>query len=324
MTHPFRFGVQLHDLPVEPTAPEAAPAWAERARRIEALGYSSALFPDHFSDQWDPAVGISAVAACTRRLRVGTLVFDVDYRHPVVHAKIGATLDLISGGRHEFGIGAGWMESDYREAGLAYDSPGTRIERLGEALEIILGMWTREKTSFEGRHYRVREIARAAALPEGRRPRILVGGGGRRLLSLAGRYADIVGINPSLPEGRVTSHTAADLAPGRVREKIGWVRDAARAAGRDPDAIELNTLSFVVAVSDDPKPLREALARNTGMSVEQVADCPLFLTGSPAELRERLERRREETGISYVVIQGRELETLERFAEAVVEPLAGR
>lgn len=324
MSHPFRFGIQLQDLPVGSADPEAPPAWAERVRRFESLGYSSVFFPDHFSEQWDPAVGLAAVAAATRSLRVGSLVFDVDYRHPVVHAKIGATLHLVSGGRHEFGIGAGWMESDYREAGLSYDRPGTRIERLGEALEIVLGMWTREKTSFEGRHYRVREIARAAALPEGERPPILIGGGGRRLLSLAGRHADIVGINPSLPEGRVTQHTAADLTPERVREKVGWVRSAAEAAGRDPEAIELNTLSFVVAVTDDPKPLREALARSTGMSVEQVADCPLFLTGSPAELRERLERRRQETGISYVVFQGKDPETVERFAEAVVEPLAGR
>lgn len=322
MAHPFRFGLQLHALPQGPADPDAPPAWAERARRIEALGYSSALFPDHFSEQWDPTVAVTAIAACTRRLRVGTLVYDVDYRHPVVHAKIGATLHLVSGGRHEFGIGAGWMESDYRESGLAYDPPGTRIERLGEALEIILGMWTQEKTSFEGRHYRVREIARAAPLPPGERPRILIGGGGRRLLSLAGRYADIVGINPSLPEGRVTPRTAADLTPERVRQKVAWVRAAAEAAGRDPDAIELSTLSFVVAVSDDPVPLREALARQTGMSVEQVADCPLFLTGSAAELRERLERRRAETGISYVVFQGRDQETVERFAEAVVEPLS--
>ena len=326
MSHPFRFGLQLHDLPLDGAGrdPHAPPAWIERVHHFEALGYSSVLFPDHFSDQWDPTAAVAAIGAATRELRVGTLVYDVDYRHPVVHAKAGATIHLLTGGRHEFGIGAGWMESDYREAGLAYDSPGTRIERLGEALEIILGMWTQEKTSFEGRHYHVRDVARAAKLPEGERPRVLIGGGGRRLLSLAGRYADIVGINPSLPEGRVTSETAADLAPERVRQKVAWVRSAAEAAGRDPDAIELNTLSFVVAVTDDPRPLREALAQNTGMSVEQIADCPLFLTGSATELRERLEKRREETGISYVVFQGADLDLVERFAEAVVEPLSGR
>jgi probable F420-dependent oxidoreductase len=316
MTHPFRFGVQIQKLPAD--------GWADSVRRIEGWGYSTIFIPDHFSTQWDPTAGLAAIAAVTRRIGVGTLVYDVDYRHPVVLAKAAATTHLISGGRHEFGIGAGWMETDYREAGMRYDRPGVRIQRLGEALEIILSMWTQERTSFTGKHYRITNIAQAAELAAGERPRILVGGGGPRLLALAGRYADIVGINPTLVEGKVTPATPADLAPERVREKVGWVREAAARAGRDPDAIEFNTLSFVLSVTDDPKPLREALARNTGMSVEQIADCPLFLTGSAAELRDRLQRRREQTGISYVVVQGGKLDALETFAEAVVAPLAGK
>jgi len=316
MTRPFRFGVQLQHLPAD--------GWADAVRRIEAWGYSTVFFPDHFGTQWEPTAALAAVAAATQRLHVGTLVYDVDYRHPVVLAKAAATIHLLSGGRHEFGIGAGWMETDYREAGMPYDRPGVRIQRLGEALEIIRSMWTQERTSFSGKHYQITNIAQAALLPAGESPRILIGGGGPRLLALAGRYADIVGINPTLVEGRVTPETPADLAPERVREKTGWVREAAAKAGRDPDALEFNSLSFVLAVSDDPKPLREALARNTGMSVEQIADCPLFLTGSAAELRERLERRREQTGISYIVVQGGKPEALESFAQSVVAPLAGK
>lgn len=316
MARPFRFGLQLHDLPRDD--------WRQHARHIEALGYSSIVFPDHFSKQWEPTAGVAAIAAATERLQVGTLVYDVDYRHPVVLAKSAATIHLISGGRHEFGLGAGWMETDYREAGMTYDAPGVRIGRLDEALQIIRSMWANERTSFEGEHYRITEIARAASLHDGERPRILIGGGGRRLLTLAGRHADIVGINPALPEGRVTADTPADSAPERVREKVDWVRAGAEAAGRSFDEIELNSLTFVVAITDDPKPLRESLAQNTGMTVEQVADCPLFLTGSPAELRDRLEKRREQTGISYVVIQGDDLGVIESFADAVVEPLAGR
>lgn len=315
MPHPFRFGVQLSTLPSDD--------WAESLRRIEGLGYSCACWPDHFGPQWDPTAAMAAAAAVTTRLRVGTLVYDVDYRHPVVYAKSAATIQLLSGGRHEFGLGAGWMQSDYDEAGLRYDPPGVRISRLEEALQIIRSMWTQEKTSFEGQHYHVTEIARAVELP-GEPPRILVGGGGRRLLHLAGRHADIVGVNPRLEEGRVTSRTAADLAPERVREKIDWVREGAQRAGRDPEALELNSLVFVTAITDDPKPLREALARQTGMSAEQVADCPLFLTGSAREIQDRLQRRREETGIHYVTVQGREPELLERFARDVVAPLSGR
>jgi len=316
MIHPFRFGVQLSELPESD--------WRDRVRRIEALGYSSIFWPDHFGPQWEPVAALAAVAAVTERIRVGSLVYDVDYRHPVVLAKAAATTHLLSGGRFEFGIGAGWMESDYEEAGIRFDRPGLRIERLEEALAIIRGVWTDEKTSFAGKHYRTEAAQRAAKLPEGSVPPILIGGGGPRLLRLAGRYADIVGISAMVDQGRVTPETARDVAPDRVLEKIAWIRESAEQAGRDPDAIELNTLTFVCAITDDPKPLREALAGNTGLSPEEVANCPLFLAGSGSEIRERLERQREETGISYVVIQGSDQSLVERFAEEVVAPLTGK
>jgi len=316
MSRPFRFGVQLANLPSE--------GWVERLRRIESLGYSTVFVPDHFGPQWEPVATLAAAAAVTERLKVGSLVYDVDYRHPVVLAKAAATTQLLSGGRHELGIGAGWMESDYVEAGIAYDRPGVRIARLEEALQIIRAMWTQEKTSFEGEHYTIRNVATAVEGLRGQAPPILIGGGGKRVLSIAGRHADIVGINPTLVEGRVTADTARDLAPASVREKIGWVRAAAERAGRDPDALELNSLAFVVAIADDVSGLRAGLAANTGMSAEQIADCPLFLTGSPAELCERLEQRREQTGISYTVIQGKDRAGIESFAEAVVEPLSGK
>ncbi len=316
MPNPFRFGLQLQT----PTRE----GWVEEVRHAEALGYSTLFWPDHFTSQWDPTTALAAVAAVTERVNVGTLVYDVDYRHPVILAKASATLHLLSDGRHEFGIGAGWMQADYDQAGLSYDRPGLRIERLDEALQIIRSMWSREKTSFAGRHYRVQDIAQAAPLSNGERPRILIGGGGRRILRLAGRHADIVGVNARMHEGRVTAETAADLAPERVREKVGWVHEGAEGAGRRADALELNVLVFVVAITDDPKGVRGALARNTGMSEAQVAGCPIFLTGPGAEIRERLEKQRESTGISYVVIQGGDRERVERFAEEVVGPLAGR
>lgn len=316
MTHPFRFGVQVSQLPAE--------GWEERVRRIESLGYSTLFVPDHFGPQWDPTTALAAAAAVTTRLCVGSLVYDVDYRHPVIHAKASATLQLLSRGRHEFGIGAGWMQTDYEEAGMPYDRPGVRIERLAEAVEIVRSMWTQERTSFAGRHYRITNIAQAAPLPPGSRPKILIGGGGPRVLSLAGRLADIVGINPSLPEGKVTADSARDLAPERLREKVRWVREAAAKAGRDPGQIELNSLVFVVAIAEDVRGLREALAKNTGMTPEDVAASPLYLTGSPAEIRERIERRREDAGISYYVIQGARHEAVEQFAEEIVKPLAGR
>ena len=319
----------------------------ELARHAEAAGFEGVALSDHLvhpetlgtpypytqdgKPRWkpftpwpDPWPAIAAMAAVTERLRVGSLVYDVDYRHPVVLAKSSATTQLLSGGRHEFGLGAGWMETDYREAGMPYDRIGTRIERLEEALQIIKGMWTQERTTFAGKHYQVQEIARAVeGLAPDQAPKLLIGGGGRRVLRLAGRHADIVGINPSLPEGRVTPDTARDLNPEGVRAKVEWVREGAERAGRDPGTIELNSLVFAVAIGDDPSGIRQALSGQTGMTPDEVADCPLFLTGSAGEIRERLEKRREQTGISYIVIQGDDPNRLEEFAEGIVAPLTG-
>ena len=183
-------------------------------------------------------------------------------------------------------------------------------------------MWSQDSTSFEGKHYRVQDVAKAAPLPQGSQPKILIGGGGPRLLGVAGRHADIVGINPTMHEGRITPQSAADLAPERVREKVGWVRESAERWQRDPDAIEFNTLVFVVALADDVSGLRQALSKGTGMSVEEVAGAAIFLTGPPSEVQDKLAKQREETGISYIVIQGDDFERVEQFAAEVVKPLS--
>jgi probable F420-dependent oxidoreductase len=315
LAHPFRFGVQLATLP---------PAgWQERLQRIEAWGYDSLFWTDHFGPQWEPVAALAAAAAVTKRLRVGSLVYGIDYRHPIVLAKAAATIQQLSGGRHEFGIGAGWMESDYREAGMRYDRAGLRIERLEEAIQIIRGSWSQDKTSFGGRHYTVKE-AQAAVLPRPVAPRVLIGGGGPKLLAVAGRHADIVGVTPKVAEGRITAAAMQNATAERTLEKVRWVREAAAAAGRDPEALEWNTLVFVAAVTDDPKPLREMLAKNAGMTVEQVMGSLLYLTGSAREVRDQLEQRRERFGVSYVVIQGMDEKVLATFAEHVVAPLAGK
>ena len=315
MPHPFRFGVQLATLPPND--------WRERIQRIEAWGYDSVFWPDHFGPQWEPVAALAAAAAVTSRLKVGSLVYGIDYRHPIVLAKAAATIQLLSGGRHEFGLGAGWMESDYREAGMPYDRAGLRIERLEEALRIIRGTWSQDKTSFAGKHYQVTD-AQAAVLPRPAPPRILIGGGGPKVLGVAGRHADIVGVNPKVAEGRVTSAAMQDATAERTLEKVRWVKEAAAAAGRDTNALEWNALVFVAAVTDDPKPIREALAKNSKLTIEQVAESPLYLTGSASEMRDTIAKRREALGISYVVIQGHDEKVLSTFAEQIVQPLAGK
>jgi probable F420-dependent oxidoreductase len=313
MPNAFRFGVQVHSLPAD--------GWVDRVREIEALGYSTLFVPDHFGPQWDPAALLCAAAAVTQTLRVGSLVYDVDYRHPVIYAKAAATLQVLSGGRHEFGLGAGWMQSDYDQAGMTYDRPGVRIDRLSEALQVIRSMWTQERTSFQGKHYRISEIGSALPLGGLPAPRIVIGGGGPRVLRLAGRQADIIGINPTLHEGRVTPRTGAELTLETLLEKVGWAREAAIAAGRDVEALEFLSLSFVVALTDNPSGIREAVARNVGLTPEQVADSPLYLTGSGAEIQDRLHKRREQAGLNYIVIQGQNPAAVERFAREVVQPL---
>jgi alkanesulfonate monooxygenase SsuD/methylene tetrahydromethanopterin reductase-like flavin-dependent oxidoreductase (luciferase family) len=206
---------------------------------------------------------------------------------------------------------------------MRYDRAGFRIERLEEALRIIRATWTQDKTSFAGRHYTVTD-AQAAVLPRPAPPRLLIGGGGPKVLAVAGRHADIVGVNPKVAGGRVTVDAMQDATAERTREKVRWVKEAAAAAGRDVDALEWNALVFIAAVTDDPKPLREALAKNGGMTVEQVAACPLYLTGPASEIRDVLVRRREAFGISYVVIQGHDEKVLASFAEQIVAPLAGK
>jgi probable F420-dependent oxidoreductase len=315
---PFRFGVQLSSLPPSD--------WAERVRQIERWGYDSILWPDHFFfPEWDPIVALSAVAAATTRIKTGTLVYGIDYRHPVVLARAAATAHALSGGRVEFGIGAGWTEADYAEAGLRYDAASVRVDRLEEALHVIKGIWSKERTTFSGAHYQVNGAQRAVEL--GSVPKILIGGGGKKVLGVAGRHADIVGINPKVAEGKITASAARDGMLARTREKIRWVQEAASAAGRDFDALELNALVFGTVLTDDAKPVREFLGKQSGMSPEEVAACPLYLVGSPREIQDTLQQRREELGFNYVVIQGRDFALLERFAAEVVAPLtqtAGR
>jgi probable F420-dependent oxidoreductase len=313
MVRPFRFGVAPFILPSD--------GWIEQVRHIEDLGYSSVLWPDHFSKQWEPVAALAAVAAVTERLRVGSLVYSVDYRHPVVLAKAAATIHLLSGGRHELGIGAGWSRTDYDSSGIRFDPPRVRIERLEEALTIIRSMWDNETTSFSGKHYQIQNMPQAADLPNGERPRLLVGGGGRRVLAVAARHADIVSICPRSQGGTVTSQGMKEMTVEGIRTKTNWVREVAEAAGRRFDEIELNSYAYQTTIIDDPEPIREQVAKTYEMTVDELAECPFFLIGSAREIQEQLKRLREETGISYFGIIGRDMAFIEQCSEAIVKPL---
>src|SRR5689334_15279158 len=182
--HSFRFGV-INEQMLAPAA------WYEHVRSIEEYGYDIFLIRDHvvpdfFGDQYGPIAALMAAASTTRRLRVGTMVFDNDYRHPVMLAKECATIDVLSGGRFELGIGAGWLRAEYQQAGMAFEPAGVRIGRLEEALHILKGLWSASPLTFAGEHYRIAALSGMPTPAQQPHPPILIGGGQRRMLTLAG------------------------------------------------------------------------------------------------------------------------------------------
>src|ERR671912_2720173 len=213
----FRFGIQLSHA-------STGAEWLELARRAEDLGYSTLFVPDHFANQVAPVAALTGAAGATTSLRIGPLVLDNDYRHPVVTAKEMASLDLLSDGRLELGIGAGWMASDYEQAGIAMEPPALRVDRLEEALDVLEGLFGPGPFSYEGKHYRIAGLDGLPKPVQQPHPPILVGGGGPRLLRLAGREADIVGINPNLRAGEVSPDAVQDTIAAMTKQKVEWVR----------------------------------------------------------------------------------------------------
>ncbi len=307
--HPFRFAVQL-------SKADSGASWRNLARKIEGLGYSTLFIPDHFEDQFGPLVALTVAAEATTTLRVGSLVFDNDYRHPLVLAKEIATLDLMSEGRMELGLGAGWMSVDYQQSGIPEDRPGVRISRMEEGLTIMKSLWADETTDFKGEHYQVTG-AKGTPTPHRRpHPLILIGGGGKRVLGIAAREADIVGVNPSLAAGYVGREVVATTTAEYYRQRVQWIREA---AGERFDQLELQCLTFVVQIVPNRREAVEQMAGLMSLTPEEVDGSPLTMIGTTDEITESLLQRRETFGFSYIVVHEAEMEA---FAP-VVAALAG-
>jgi len=314
MAFPFRFGLHFWQLPLGD--------WRARVRRYEALGYSTITFTDHVVvPQWEPIAALAAVAAVTERLHVGSLVLDNSLRNPVLTAKAAATIDRLSGGRLELGLGAGYLAANFAAAGVAFARPGERLDQLEESIALMRRLWQDEKTTFHGRYYQVTDAPRVA--PEPVAPRLLVGGGGPKAMRLAGRVADVVSMLPRLDTGEWSVRASlADSTLERMVEKAAWVRAGAAAAGRDPAAVELNTMVYGLAVGDDPTARREALARDNGVAVADLGDSTLFLTGTGPEVRARLLEYRDRVGLTYFSLFDPGDEQIAYLAEQVVGPLS--
>lgn len=308
---PFRFSVQAFEA-------GSAAAWRDTARKAEDLGYATLFTTDHHFGpgsiaegsghrpvELAPLVGMAMAAAATTTLRVGCRVFCVDYRHPAILAKELATLDLLSEGRLEVGMGAGWVAAEYEGLGLELDRPGVRIERLGEALDVLEAHFGGEPLDVAGKHFAVHGFAglpRPVQLP---RPPLLVGGGAPRVLRLAGERADIVSINFNNAAGKLGSASVVSSHEAATREKLNWVREG---AGARFDDIELEMAAYFVSVGPGAAAATEAMATRFGVEPARFAAHPHALLGSVDDVCDRLLERRERFGFSYVNVAQRHLE----------------
>jgi probable F420-dependent oxidoreductase len=273
-------------------------AWRDEIRRIEDLGFSSVSVSDHFTGGWamDPLIAMTVAAEATTRLRVLGMVFCNDFRHPVLLHKSLANLDVFSAGRVEIGLGAGWQRTDHDAAGLPFDPADVRVDRLAEAIEVLRGLFGDGPVTHAGKYYRVTDLDGTPKPVQRPHPPFLVGGGSRRVLELAGRYADIVGINPRLAPDVDPLAAVADMTPARIAQKIAW----ARAAAPDPEALEFQLRIFDLRLEHGGTTHVASSSHAAGASAEALAASPSVLHGSLEACAESLERTRERFGISYI------------------------
>jgi probable F420-dependent oxidoreductase len=301
---PFRFAVTARFA-------RSGPHWRDVARRAEDLGYDVLLVTDHMGAQLAPIPALMAAADATTRLRVGSFVFANDYRNPVMLAKEIATIDALSGGRVEVGIGAGWSMRDYQEVGITYDAPAVRVSRLEESVGLLKRLLSEERVDHTGEHYTVRG-ARVLPRPVQRpHPPLMIGGGGPRVLRLAAREADIVTFAPQVNANgrpRLDALTEKALAE-RVLRFRGFAGDRA-------ERIELNVFVFDAAVTDRARSLMAAVSAQLRRAANGLVRSPFVLYGSRSSLRELLLERRERLGLSYVSVPGN---AMREFAPIVAE-----
>jgi probable F420-dependent oxidoreductase len=320
---PFRFGVQAFEA-------SSASEWFSTAARAEAAGYSTLFSSDHYFGpgpisestghrpvEMAPLTSIAMAAATTSTLRVGCRVFACDFHHPVVLAKEMATLDLLSDGRLEVGLGAGWVAEEYAGLGVEMRSAGSRIEKLAEYAELMRAHWGGEQLDVDGTYVHAEGFAGRPypARPGG--PPLMIGGGAPKVLGVAGRLADIVSINFNNAAGKLGGASVASSGASETAEKIEWIKAG---AGTRFDQLEIEIGAYFVAVGDSAQSQLETIAARFGVSPAGFADHPHALFGRVDEICATLVERRERYGVSYVTVAQRHLD---EFAP-VVEALTGR
>jgi len=307
MTHPFRFGWQAYHA-------TSASDWRDKARRAEALGYSSFTLADHYigpgpalSATNHPVQSIAAVPAiavaaeATSTIKVGARVMCIDYRNPAVLVKEMATLDFFSEGRLELGLGAGWLQGEYEAMGVAWDAAGARVSRLADVVQMAKLLMADGEVDFVGRDGTGVRAVGFEGLPkpvQRPHPPIMIGGGSKRVLSLAGREAQIVSFNFDNSSGKIGPGVPTSDAEA-TDQKVAWVREA---AGERFDELELEIGAYFTFVTDQGQATAEAMAPRMGLTVEQMTSHPHALIGSVDAICDELQRRRERYGISYITV----------------------
>jgi probable F420-dependent oxidoreductase len=301
---PFRFAVGA------PFAIPTRKSLVDHARFAERAGFSISTFPDHFFLPLSPLVALIAAAEATERIRVGPLMLANGLRHPAVLAKELASVDLLTSGRLEVGIGAGWIADDFAAIGVEMETPQTRIRRLSEAVDILKGIWGSDRFAYDGDMYRVAESPCLPRPTQPGGPPLLIGGGGRRILSLAAARADVVSIAAG-PIGAGGAHGS----PQALTERTAWIDEVNRATGRDPERHLL--ISAVVESRDRRQAAREAMV--PPVEEAEVLDSPFVLLGTKRDMAEQLRETRERWGISYFSV----MESAARAFAPVIDILGG-
>jgi probable F420-dependent oxidoreductase len=313
---PFRFLATVEEY-------GGLPELTALARKAEAVGCSTFVVPDHLIGQYAALPLLAAVAVSTERLRVGTFVLNVGLRHPAVLAQDLATIDVLSGGRLEIGLGAGWNKPEHDAIGIGFEPVGVRIKRLTEAVAIIKGCFAEGPFSFSGEHYAITGHDGVPKPTQRPHPPIFLGGGGQRTLTLAAREAQIIGLAPRLVNSDSPRLDARSITAAATEEKIRWIREA---AGDRFGELELNTYPTggPTVVTDHPRAearrRADRIREQTGveLSVEEVLDSPHVFIGSIKDLTRKFADLRERFGISSFLID--DLDSL----APVVQELAGQ
>lgn len=278
---------------------------AAEARRAESMGFHALVVPDHMIEQLSPIPALATIAAATERLRISAFVHNNSLRHPAVLAQDLASLDVLSGGRLDVAIGAGWNKPEYEAIGLPYDTASVRQSRLVEAIEVLKGYFGDGPFSFAGEHYTIRDLDGYPKPIQRPHPPLFIGGGGRRTLALAGREAQIVGLAPRILAGRGTDPASLTLAA--TAEKVGWVREA---AGDRFDDLVFNTYpsSWPITLTDDARgEAARVVAHLRGrtaveLTVAEVLESPHLFIGSVDGIVEKFEMLRQRLGITSFMV----------------------